>query len=61
MTEKEYLNARDLGRVITARNELREILCFEDSICDRDNMRHIISVLSEWENKLFKVCNESVE
>ena len=53
MTEEEYCDVRDLQKIESARNILRDIIPEISSVVDLDRYVFIVKTLKEWETALY--------
>lgn len=61
MIKQEFYNVRDLSRVQIAIRHISNIACIEQSPCSAKDKATIIGILTDWEEKLFKIIEDSID
>ncbi len=55
MSEQEYINVSDLKNILSAKNNLREIIPESSKIIKENEYRTVMLILNKWQDELFKI------
>jgi hypothetical protein len=55
MTEREYINVRNLSDILTAQAALRKVITGNQPIIDEKEYRKVMVMLGKWELRLFRI------